>query len=134
MVENVLVKEILTESMIKAGEELTRILDQMNWQVTASLWFYFVDENQWKLLLTSPSVGKEGTKRAYQRIQEALGKFQQGMPRIGLQDVAATDESHPLISLMKIAIQTEGGISGIRFSRNVINGQVIEDAYIYRLQ
>ena len=35
MVENVLVKEILTESMIKAGEELTLILDQMNWPVTA---------------------------------------------------------------------------------------------------
>lgn len=134
MVENVLVKEILTESMIKAGEELTRILDQMNWPVTASLWFYFVEENQWKLLLTSPSVGKEGPKRAYQRIQEALGMFQQGMPMLGLQDVAVTDESHPLISLLKVAIQTGGGISGIRFSKNVINGQVIEDAYIYRLQ
>lgn len=134
MVENVLVKEILTESMIKAGEELTLLLDQMNWPVTASLWFYFVEENQWKLLLTSPSVEKEGPKRAYQHIQEALGKFQQGMPRIDLQDVAVTDESHPLISLMKIVIQTGGGVSGIRFSRNVINGQVIEDAYIYRLQ
>jgi len=134
MVENVLVKEILTESMIKAGEELTRILDQMNWPVTASLWFYFVEENQWKLLLTSPLVTKEGPKRGYQRVQEALGKFQQGIPKIGLQDVAVIDESHPLISLMRPAIRTGGGISGIRFSKNVINGQVIEDAYIYRLQ
>ena len=134
MVENVLVKEILNESMIKAGEELTRILDQMSWPVTASLWFYFLEENQWKLLLASPSVGKSGPKRAYQSIQEALGKFQQGIPKIGLQDVVVTDESNPLISLMKIAIQTGDGISGIRFSKNVINGQVIEDAYIYRLQ
>jgi hypothetical protein len=134
MAENFLVKEILTESMIRAGEELTRILDQMKWPVTASLWFYFVEENQWKLLLTSPSVGKEGPRRAYQRIQEALGKFQQDIPKIGLQDIAVTDESHPLISLLKIAIRTGDGISGIRFSKNVINGQVIEDAYIYKLQ
>lgn len=134
MVENVLVKESLTESMIKAGEELTRILDQMNWPVTASLWFYFVEENQWKLLLTSPLVTKEGPKRAYQRVQEALENFQKGIPKIGLQDVAVIDESNPLISLMKPAIRTGGGISGIRFSKNVINGQVIEDAYIYRLQ
>jgi len=134
MVENVLVKENLTEAMIKAGEELTRILDKMNWPVTASLWFYFVEENQWKLLLTSPLVGMEGPKRAYQRIQEALGKFQQDIPKIGLQDVVVTDESHALISLMKNAIRTGGGVSGIRFSKNVINGQVIEDAYIYRLQ
>lgn len=134
MVENVLVKESLTESMIKAGEELTRILDQMNWPVTASLWFYFIEENQWKLLFASPLVEKEGPKLAYQRIQEALRNFQQGTPKIGLQDVAVTGEAHPLISLMKIAIRTDGGISGIRFSKNVINGQVIEDAYIYRLQ
>ena len=134
MVENVLVKEILTESMIKAGAELTRILDQMNWPLTASLWFYFAEENQWKLLISSPSVATEGPKRAYQRVQEALGNFPQDMPKIDLEDVAVTDDSHPLISLMKVAIPTGGGISGIRFSRNVINGQVIEDAYIYRLQ
>lgn len=120
MVENVLVKEILTESMIKAGEELTRILDQMNWPVTASLWFYFVEENQWKLLLTSPSVGKEGPKRAYQRIQEALEKFQQGIPMLGLQDVAVTDESHPLISLLKGAIQT-GGASTVFVSQKTLS-------------
>lgn len=70
--------------MIKAGEELTRILDQMNWPVTASLWFYFAEENQWKLLLASPLVEKKGPKRAYQRIQEALGNFQQGIPKICL--------------------------------------------------
>lgn len=45
MAENVLVKEILTEPMIKAGAELIHILDQMNWPVTASLWFYFLDED-----------------------------------------------------------------------------------------
>lgn len=134
MVENVLVKEILTESMIKAGAELTRILDQMNWPLTASLWFYFAEEKQWKLLISSPLVATEGPKRAYQRVQEALGNFPQDMPKIDLQDVAVTDASYPLISLMKVAIRTGGGISGIRFSRNVINGQVVEDAYIYRLQ
>lgn len=134
MAENVLVKEILTELMIKAGAELTRILDQMNWTVTASLWFYFLEENQWKLLITSPLVGTDGPKRAYQRIQEALGNFPQDMPKIYLQDVVLTDNAHPLISLMRVAIRTGGGISGIHFSKNVINGQVIEDAYIYRLQ
>lgn len=61
-----------------------------------------------------PLVGKEGPKRAYQRIQEALGKFQQGIPKIGLQDVAVTDESHPLISLMKIAIRT--GVASAGFA------------------
>ena len=134
MAENVLVKEILTEPMIKAGEELTRILDEMKWPLTGSLWFYFTEENHWKLLLCSPLVSKDGPKLSYKRVQEALGKFPARIPKISLQDITVTDETHSLISLMKIAIRTGDDISSIRFSRSVINGQIIEDAYIYRLK
>jgi hypothetical protein len=41
---------------------------------------------------------------------------------------------HPLLQLLKGAIQTGPGINGIRFSRNMINGTYIDDAFIYRLQ
>ena len=135
MAEDVLVKEFLSDSMIKAGAELTRILiqDEMKWLVTASMWFYFPEENRWKLLFSSSSVGKEGPKHAYQHIQEAIGRLPQDIPKVNLKDISVMDNSHPLISLMKIAIRTGEGISGIRFSRNAINGQLIEDAYIYRL-
>lgn len=135
MVEDVLVKEYLSDSMIKAGAELTRILihDEMEWPVAASMWYYFPEENRWKLLFSSSSVGKEGPKHAYKHIQEAIGRLPEDTPKVNLQDISVMDTTHPLISLMKIAIRTGEGISGIRFSKNAINGQLIEDAYIYRL-
>lgn len=67
-------------------------------------------------------------------VQEAFGKFPQGIPKIGLHDVVVIDGSHPLIPLMRSAIRTEEDITGIRFSKNAINGQVIEDAYAYRVK
>jgi hypothetical protein len=38
-----------------------------------------------------------------------------------------------MITLLRVALRTGPGIGGIRFSSNVINGTLIEDAYIYRL-
>jgi len=53
--------------------------------------------------------------------------------RIPLKDIAVIDSNDPLIKLLRVAIKTGGGISGIRFTKNVINGTPIEDAYIYRI-
>ena len=38
----------------------------------------------------------------------------------------------PVVALLRTAIRTGPGISGIRFKNNVIDGTLIEDAYIYR--
>jgi hypothetical protein len=38
-----------------------------------------------------------------------------------------------IVTLLKKALKTDPGISRIRFTGNVINGTLIEDALIYRL-
>jgi hypothetical protein len=52
--------------------------------------------------------------------------------RIPLKEITVVDSQDPLISLMRTFGRIEG-ISGVRFSNNVINGSLIEDAYIFRL-
>ena len=52
---------------------------------------------------------------------------------ISLKDISVVDSSDQLISLLKVAVKTDKGISSIRFSRNMINGTLVEDTYIYRL-
>ncbi len=52
---------------------------------------------------------------------------------IGLADVVVTDPDNSLLRPMNGAIGTGPGLSRIRFSQNVINGTLIEDALIYRL-
>ena len=129
-----MVKENLDEHMIKAGEELIRKLDELHWPAEAALWFYFTEKNQWRLILGFRSVRREGPKKTYRKIQKALNELsEEYRSRIGLEDIFAVDSSYPVLKLLRMAISTGKDIVGIRFSRNVINGHLIEDAYIYRL-
>jgi len=133
MAEEVVVKEILTKEMIESGAELTRLLDQAQLMVSASLWLYIPESNIWRLTIASPEVRTCGPKKVYQKIQSILSQIPEEQPSVGLKDISVVENDNALISLLRIAIRTGDGISGIRFSKNTINGQFIEDAYIYRM-
>ena len=133
MAEELVVKEILSDAMIRSGAEITGKLDEINWNVEASFWFYSPDENQWRLIFASPNVGKEGPRKSYQNILKALKKLPEDIPRPELRDIYVVDVSHHLIPLMRKMIQPEKNISGIRLSKNVINGKYIDDVFIYRI-
>ncbi len=133
MAQDSVVKEPLTEAMIRAGAELTRKLDELRWPVFASLWLYLSEGNQWKLVLASPLVASDGPKKSYETIQDALTKTPAAEGAVKLSEIGVTDLKNPLIALLRVAISTGPVIGGVRFTRNVINGHFIEDAYVYRM-
>ena len=133
MVTEMVVKESLSGEMISAGAELTRRLDEARFIVSASLWLYMPDSNTWRFIIASPEVRTQGIKKAYKQVQSVVFGVPEDQPKIDLKDITVVDSKDPLISLLKVAIKTGEGISGIRFSQNMINGVLIEDAYIYRL-
>jgi hypothetical protein len=52
-----------------------------------------------------------------------------------LDSIGLMEPDNPLIGLLALAIRTSGNdVSGIRFTNNVINGQLVPDAYIYASQ
>ena len=56
------------------------------------------------------------------------------MEHFSFDSVRLMAPDNPLIDLLSTAIQTPAdALAGIRFSNNTINGQLIPDAYIYRL-
>jgi hypothetical protein len=133
MDKEILVGESLTQDMIEAGAKLTEYLDKANLMVRASLWFYLTDSNAWRMIFALPEVRIDGPKKVYRKVQTVLKKIPRGQPTIALRDITVMDNLDPLIKLFSSALKTGSGISGIRFSKNTINGQQIEDAYIYRL-
>ncbi len=127
-----MVATTLDERLIKGGEQLLRQLDAAGVKVDAATWVYFSDKESWRLMLSLPSLTAQGPKAAYKEIQKALSKVKEELP-FSLGDVVVAMPDAPLIQLLRLAIRTDPGISHIRFSKNVINGQLIEDAFIYRL-
>jgi hypothetical protein len=69
----------------------------------------------------------------YRKIQTVISKFSDELGELSLNHITLAKPDSPLVKLLRVAIRTGGGISGIRFKSNVINGTVIEDAYVYRL-
>ncbi len=133
MGEEAVVKEVLTEEMISVGAKFTHLLDKTGLTVGASLWLYVPESNIWQLVIASPEVRTQGPKKVYKRIQSILSRIPEGQPSVELRYISVVAENHPWVSLLRVAIKTGDGISGVRFSRNTINGIFIEDAYIYRM-
>ena len=129
-----MVETQLTPELIQEGAALVEGLDGAGVSPDAALWFYFPDVNSWKLLLAEVKVGPEGPREVYRSVQKTLQSLRNKITHLSLEDVALAKPDAPLIALLRQALVTGPGISGIRFTRNVVNGTLIEDAYIYRLK
>lgn len=133
MAKSVLVTGEFTEVMEKAGAALLRRLDTGQADVRSAFWFYFPDVKAWKLVIASKKVDSEGPREFYKRIVKANKAAAKDEYVLSLNDIGVTNLSNPIVVLIGIAVGTpRGAVGGIRFSRNTINGNFIEDAYIYR--
>jgi len=124
-------KTALVDSDIKDGMLLIEKLDMTDFSVVAAFWFYHSDVIEWRLTIASWYLDKNGPKKAYGFLQTLL--MDSDIPGISLENITLVSPEHDLIKLLSMAIQTGPQLSNIRFTRNVINGQLIEDAYIYRI-
>lgn len=123
----------LVEEDIELGRKALKALDDsQRLQVTACLWLYVPDSGVWRLVVSSPLVNAQGSREVYGRIQRALE--QAGLAdQLPLQRISAVSPQDPLLKLLGLAIRTGRGPANIRFTGNVLNNVLIEDAFIYRL-
>ena len=133
MAENTVVKEQLTDSMIQAGGELTRKLDDIGLPSSVALWLFDAEVNEWRLLFASPEVSTRGPRHVYKQIGLALQQLGEKAAAAPLSVIGLLDEHAELVKLLRIAIRTGPSGGQVRFSKNVINGHFIEDALIYRV-
>jgi len=125
-------RKILVNEYIEEGKSLIEKLDKKKFPVVAALWFYFSDQDEWKLLVATEKIDKEGPIASYKIIQDVLED--KNIKNLNLDNISIISPSDNLISILKSAIKTSAqGISGIRFTANTINNVFIEDAYIYRI-
>lgn len=132
MAKDILVTESLSGSMMNAGAKLIERLDAKQSEIKSAFWLYFSEDKIWKLIIASPLVDSLGPREFYKKVVDANSAASEEEEVISLNDIGVTNTTNQIVQLLKFAIATGGGISGIRFSRNTINGHFIEDSYIYR--
>lgn len=129
-----MVETQLTPDLIREGAALVEGLDKVGVSPDAALWLYFPDIAAWKLLLAEVKVGPDGPRGVYRVVLKTLQSLRNEIAHLSLEDVALAKPDAPIIKLLAQAIATGPGINGIRFTHNVVNGTLIEDAFIYRLK
>ena len=123
----------LTEEMMKSGAQLVQKMDASGSGPDAACWFYDADADMWKFIIAEANVKKYGARSEYGRILELLRKYPGEFGTLSLDDISLiTPNAHP-VSVLRRVINTGSKITGIRFRKNVIDGVMIDDAYIYRM-
>lgn len=128
-----MVVEALTQERIEAGDALIKGLDRANLAPEAAFWLYSSETDSWKLVIAEFKVATEGPSSVYRRIRERLNALSRFRHVLALEDIRLTTPDDNLVRLLRRVLQTGSKNVGIRFKGNVIDGTLIEDAYIYRV-
>ena len=119
----------LTEKMIKAGEDLVRVLHESRFPLQAALWVYFSELEDWRMYLAIPGVRAEGRIKFYRRIF-SLTRNEYKFPvefHLGLLD--AKDIVAKLLGKPVKA----GDLANYRYLHGSIRGKYFDDVHIYPL-
>ena len=127
----------LVDTNISFGRELIGALDaeppETGLRPSAAFWFYVADDETWRLVLSLPALEQHPPQEVYRRIIDVVNR-RLGSSDVPMDDIGLAHPDMPLLRLLRSAVRTgEDAIAGIRFTHNVINGELIDDAYIYRL-
>lgn len=131
MVEEILVKEILSGQEIAAGEELLKRLDRAMADVIAAYWIFSPSVGFWRLELVSPQVKTEGPLEFYTKVRKLLSTPTRIPHGLGLNIIIALEPDHPFYEALRVSIKSEQNLAGIRLTQHVVGDEIV-DLYIYR--
>ena len=120
----------LVEVDLDATKRLVTSLDGSGRGIYAAYWMFSEESETWFLHLAGVGFDFSGRKWAYEQIQRAIRH--ESIETIALHRVVVTSPDDPTLQLLEVAIRVPG-LSDVRFSGNVVNGQRIPDAIIVRI-
>lgn len=114
------------------GELLLKQLEKDIFPVRSAFWYYDSDRDKWDLILATRLVSEQGPLEAYRKLGESIRRIDTPGFEMESTRVRLVKEKDPLPSLLRKAVRTGAGISGISTASSVIDRTFVEDAYIYR--
>ena len=125
-----MVETELTQELITAGERLIEKLEQKGMSPDVVFWLNSAEDQAWKLVLVEAKLSAGGPRAGYSRLQRVLSQYESELEPLELEDVAIERLSSRIVTLIKRAVHTKN--KAVRFRNNVLDGTLIDDAYIYR--
>ncbi len=125
-------KKTLVNIDIEEGKKVIELLDREDMKITSAFWLYFPEIQEWRLMLATPNVDTVGRKNTYSKILELLNQNEDTID-VPFDAISIISPDQELSNNLRMAAGKGNEISG-RFSGIVVNGTLIEDIYLYRIQ
>jgi hypothetical protein len=117
---------------VKEGERLIEALDAANFPISAALWLYVSESDQWRLVIASPTYDKLGPLAAIKQVQTVLLSLEQS--ELVLSNIQVIGDKGQLVKALRSEARSGVDFSGKRLSQTMLDRVFIPEAYVYRVQ
>ena len=125
-------KESLNNDLIVAGKALIEKLLESGEAVPPAIWKYLDEPNSWRLIIGVPIVKTKGPRDGYKLIQKMFNLYKEQFRYLSIYDITVVaPDDRVLAPFQKSFVLTDP--NGTRVSHTMLNGQYIDDAYVYNL-
>lgn len=124
-------KKTLVNIDIEEGKKLIDLLDRSGMNISSAFWLYLTEIQEWRLMLATPDIDTLGRKKTYAKILELLNQHLESID-MPLDAISVISPEQELNRHLRTVVKKGKEISG-RFSGIVVNGTLIEDIYLYRV-
>lgn len=123
----------LNSEMIKAGRIIVDGLLDEKIEVEAAFWIFSSDLHGWKLIVSSHQLASRGPKESYRLIQRLMSRLPEARMQLSPLDVSLISPDAPSVKAMRRSITVNNSEPGARYTGVMLDGNLIEDMYVYRL-
>jgi hypothetical protein len=115
---------------ILAGSQALQVLDAAEIKPVVALLMISSEYEDWRLVLSSPSLDQTHLLRAYDKVAEALaGQFVHRLPPI-----LVLPTRDPFIRELRRLFGKTKDVAGMRLGGQTIGNRFVSSAYVYRVQ
>ncbi len=107
-----MVTRTLVEKDIQGGRQLVEELDRQNVAISAAMWLYLMEEEEYRLLLALKAVDEEGPLAAYKLVRSALASVPEETRPL-FTDISVVSPSDDRIQAIGTAVKTGPGINNV---------------------
>ncbi len=122
---------VSSEPDIGAGRIVLTSLDEAELTPEAAFWIWIPERDRWWFVVAGGGLADLETPAAFIEIHGVLRALSPAFP-IEIDEIAVESMDSPLIQLLSRLVRM-AGVGGVRLTNNAINGVLIEDVYVYRL-
>ena len=124
-------KTTLVNIDVSLGDEVVKALDAAGIEANVALWVWLSEYEDWRLVLASRRLDKEGLRRSYELVNRATDTA--GIAINRAPSILILKMTDPFIRELRRIFGKATSVNGVRLGGQSIGNRFVEEGYVYRI-